>query len=58
MIYVLIVVFLNGYGPRPTVVMQEFASAETCNAAAVEIRSAWARSNDKSQLNGAVCVKK
>lgn len=56
--FVLIVVFLNSYGPRPAITFQEFTTAERCEAAAKETRKLWARSNDERILNGASCLPK
>lgn len=39
--WVLIVVFLSGYGSRPVVTMQEFNTRSSCEQAAQVIRKNW-----------------
>jgi hypothetical protein len=56
--YVLIIVFLSGYGPRPHVVTQEFTSEKNCITAAAAVRKGWGRSNDARILNHMECVPK
>lgn len=56
--FVLIIVFLNGYGPRATVQFQEFTTKERCESAATEVRNLWAKSRDAANLNGVLCIQK
>jgi hypothetical protein len=56
--FVLIVVFLNGYGPRQSIQFQEFTTLERCETAADVTRKLWASTNDAYYLKGALCLPK
>jgi hypothetical protein len=55
--FVLIVIFLAGYGPRLDIHTQEFTSLENCTKAQNEVTGAWKREN-ASLLIKATCVAK
>lgn len=56
--YVLIVIFLAGYGPRPDIHTQEYSSAKTCQLAQKVVLEGWSVNNDQRILLKAVCVPK
>lgn len=56
--WVLMFVFLNGYGPRPDVRFQEFTTKERCEAAALILQTSWRRSGDEKLINKWECVPK
>jgi len=56
--YILLLVFLHGYGPRPTTVMQEFNSEKTCESAKNQVRGAYQRDGSERSLITAVCIPK
>jgi hypothetical protein len=56
--YVLMIVALMGYGPRPDVRFQDFNSKERCEVALAAVRQAWTESKNDWALNKAVCLPK
>jgi hypothetical protein len=57
MIYVLMVFFLHGTGPRTTMVTQEFGSEKACLSAAAEVRGAWQANGDERKFR-VICMPK
>jgi hypothetical protein len=55
---VLIVVFLAGYGSRPTVEFHDFYKLERCQIAAKTIRDAYRASDYERSLIRVECVEK
>lgn len=56
--YILILVFIHGYGSRPMTVMQEFSTEQTCVVASQQIKGAYQRDGTERLLLQNVCVRK
>lgn len=56
--YILILVYLTGFGPRLVVTTQEFSSQASCAAASEVIYKGFVRNDDANSLKAMSCVKK
>lgn len=57
MTYILLIIFLHGYGNRATTVTIDFSSKKNCLDAAAEVSGAYKRSHSDSLLTN-VCLPK
>jgi len=57
-VYVLILVYSFGYGPRTNIYTQEFTSAENCESARVIVGAGFKAARDENHIQRLVCTKK